>query len=131
MTMQNVNIFEVANSKKFRFNFKGLISTEDLFDLSVKDLDSIFKTLNSQLKQTREESLLEVKSTEDQILDTKIEIVKYIFNVKQEEEQKRLKAKELKDKKQRLMEILASKEDQDLLGKSTEEIKKMINELEG
>jgi len=83
------------------------------------------------LKKVKEESLLEVKSTEDQILDTKIEIVKYIFNVKQEEEQKRLKAKELKDKKQRLMEILASKEDQDLLGKSTEEIKKMINELEG
>ena len=131
MTMQNVNMFELAVKMKFRFPFKGLINSEDLFDLSVKDLDSIFKTINSELKKVKEESLLEVKSTEDQILDTKIEIVKYIFNVKQEEEQKRLKAKELKDKKQRLMEILASKEDQDLLGKSTEEIKKMINELEG
>ena len=130
MTMQNVNIFEVANSKKFRFNFKGLISTEDLFDLSVKDLDSIFKTLNSQLKQTREESLLEVKSTEDQILDIKIEIVKHIFNLKQEEEAKRIKAKENKEKKQKLMEILANKEDQDLLNKSKEDIQKMLNELE-
>ena len=129
MTMQNVNIFEVANSKKFRFNFKGLISTEDLFDLSVKDLDSIFKTLNSQLKQTREESLLEVKSTEDQILDIKIEIVKHIFNLKQEEEAKRIKAKENKEKKQKLMEILANKEDQDLLNKSKEDIQKMLNEL--
>jgi len=130
MTMQNVNIFEVANSKKFRFNFKGLISTEDLFDLSVKDLDSIFKTLNSQLKQTREESLLEVKSTEDQILDIKINIVKHIFNLKQEEETKRIKAKENKEKKQKLMEILANKEDQDLLNKSKEDIQKMLNELE-
>jgi len=130
MTMQNVNIFEVANSKKFRFNFKGLISTEDLFDLSVKDLDSIFKTLNSQLKQTREESLLEVKSTEDQILDIKIEIVKHIFNLKQEEEAKRIKAKENKEKKQKLMEILANKENQDLLNKSKEDIQKMLNELE-
>ena len=130
MTMQNVNIFEVANSKKFRFNFKGLISTEDLFDLSVKDLDSIFKTLNSQLKQTREESLLEVKSTEDQILDIKIEIVKHIFNLKQEEEAKRIKAKENKEKKQKLMEILANKENKDLLNKSKEDIQKMLNELE-
>jgi len=130
MTMQNVNIFEVANSKKFRFNFKGLISTEDLFDLSVKDLDLIFKTLNSQLKQTREESLLEVKSTEDQILDVKIQIVKHIFNIKQEEEQLRLKAKDNKEKKQKLMEILASKQDQDLLNKSSEDIQKMIDELE-
>ena len=130
MTMQNVNMFEVANSKKFRFNFKGLISTEDLFDLSVKDLDSIFKTLNSQLKQTREESLLEVKSTEDQILDMKINIVKHIFNLKQEEEAKRIKAKENKEKKQKLMEILANKEDQDLLNKSKEDIQKMLDELE-
>ena len=130
MIMQNVNIFEVANSKKFRFNFKGLISTEDLFDLSVKDLDLIFKTLNSQLKQTREESLLEVKSTEDQILDIKINIVKHIFNLKQEEEAKRIKTKENKEKKQKLMEILANKEDQDLLNKSKEDIQKMLNELE-
>jgi len=130
MTMQNVNIFEVANSKKFRFNFKGLISTEDLFDLSVKDLDSIFKTLNSQLKQTREESLLEVKSTEDQILDMKINIVKHIFNLKQEEEAKRIKAKENKEKRQKLMEILANKEDQDLLNKPKEDIQKMLDELE-
>jgi len=130
MTMQNVNIFEVANSKKFRFNFKGLISTEDLFDLSVKDLDSIFKTLNSQLKQTREESLLDVKTQQDQELDMKIEIVKHIVKIKLEEEAKRIKAKENKEKKQKLMEILANKEDQDLLNKSKEDIQKMLDELE-
>ena len=127
--MKIEKMFEIAVRNKFRFQFNGMINSEDLFDLSVKDLDLIFKTLNSQLKQTREESLLEVKSTEDQILDIKIEIVKHIFNLKQEEEAKRIKAKENKEKKQKLMEILANKEDQDLLNKSKEDIQKMLNEL--
>ena len=130
MTTTNVNIFEMAEKMKFRYPFKGMINSEDLWDLSPKDLNSIFKTLNSELKKVKEESLLEVKTQEDQILDIKIEIVKYIFNVKREEEQKRVKAKELKEKKQRLMEILANKQDQDLLNKSSEDIQKMIDELE-
>ena len=125
-----MNTFEFAVRNKFRFQFNGMINSEDLFDLSVRDLDSIFKKLNSELKKVKEESLLEVKTQQDQELEIKIEIVKYIFNIKREEEQKRLKAKELKEKKQKLMEILKGKEEQDLLGKSTEEIQRMINELE-
>jgi len=128
--MKIEKMFETAVRNKFRFQFNGMINSEDLFDLSPRELDSIYKSLNSELKKVKEESLLQVKSMEDQILDTKINIVKYIFNVKQEEEQLRLKAKENKEKKQRLMEILASKQDQDLLNKSSEDIQKMIDELE-
>ena len=127
---QNVNIFEIATRNQFRFAFKGMINSEDLWQLSPRDLDTIFKTLNSQLRQIKEESLLETKSMEDQILDVKIQIVKHIFNIKQEEEKLRVEAKQNKEKKQKLMEILASKQDQDLLDKSAEDIQKMIDELE-
>ena len=127
---QNVNMFELATRNQFRFAFKGMISVEDLWQLSPKELDSIYKSLNSELKKVKEESLLEVKSMEDQIIDTKIEIVKYIFNVKQEEEQLRLMERENKEKKQMLMRVLKSKQDQDLLDKSAEDIQKMIDELE-
>ena len=130
MTMQNVNMFEVATRNQFRFAFKGMISVEDLWQLSPRDLDTIFKSLNSELKKVKEESLLETKSMEDQILDIKIQIVKHIFNIKQEEEKLRVEAKQNKEKKQKLMEILASKQDQDLLNKSSEDIQKMIDELE-
>jgi len=107
-----------------------MINVEDLWQLSPRDLDTIFKSLNSELKKVKEESLLETKSVEDQILDVKIEIVKYIFNVKQEEEQLRLMERENKEKKQMLMRVLKSKQDQDLLDKSAEDIQKMIDELE-
>jgi len=55
---------------------------------------------------------------------------KAIFTQKMLEEAKRIKAKENKEKKQKLMEILANKEDQDLLNKSKEDIQKMLDELE-
>jgi len=127
---QNVNMFEVATRNQFRFPYKGMISTDDLWQLLPKELDIIFKTLNSQLKQVKEESLLEVKSAEDQILDTKIKIVKYIFGVKVTEEQLRLNEKQNKEKKQMLMEIKKNKQNQELLSKSAEDIQKMIDELE-
>jgi len=130
MTNVNTNIFEVATRNGFRFNFKGMISVEDLWALNVRDLDSVFKILNSQLKQVNEESLLDVKTKQDQELDTKIEIVKYIVKVKQEEENMRLKAKEQKEKKQKIMEILATKQESNLQNMSEDELKKMLSELD-
>lgn len=125
-----MNMFEVAVRNKMRFPFKGLISVEDLFDLSTKDLDSIFKTLNSQLKQSQEESLLEVKTEQDKELDTKIEIIKYIVQVKLDEEKVRMKTKENKEKKQKIMELMAKKQDESLQNMSMEDLQKMYNELE-
>ena len=51
----STNMFEIATRNKFRFPFKGVISTEDLWDLSVVSLDNVFKTLNSEMKKTKEE----------------------------------------------------------------------------
>lgn len=124
------NIFEVATREQFRFPFKGLISTEDLWVLSTKDLDTIFKTLNAELKKVKEESLLETKTQQDVELDTKIEIVKHIVKVKLTEQELRTKTKEKKEQKQKLLELLASKKDEDLQSKSAEEIQKMIDELD-
>lgn len=122
-------MFEVAARTKMRFPFKGMVSVEDLWDLSVSDLDSIFKTLNSQVKKAKEESLLATKTKEDEILSTMIEIAKYIVSVKLAEENARLQAKEQKEKKQKIMEILSTKQDADLQNKSVEELKAMLNDL--
>jgi hypothetical protein len=129
--MSNEKMFESATRTKMRFPFKGLISVEDLWDLSVTNLDSIFKTLNSQVKQAKEESLLTTKSQEDKLLDMQIEIVKYIVKVKQEEEIIRLQAKELKEKKQKIMAVLSAKEDQALQNMSVEELQNMLGEIGG
>lgn len=124
------NMFELASRSKTRFPYKGQISVEDLWDLPVEALDSIYKTLNAKVKQSNEESLLAKPTKQDAELTMQIEIVKRIVAVKQEEAALRLKAKEQREKKQRLMEILANKQDAELQNKSAEEIQKMLAELD-
>lgn len=129
--MANINeLFIMATRQKFRFNFKGIATVEDLWDLNVRDLDTIFKALNAQAKQAKEESLLSVKSKEDAVLEAKIEIVKHIVATKLEEaEQRRVRA-EKREKKNRIAEILADKQDEELRGKSVEELQKLYDSME-
>lgn len=126
----NKNMFEVATRTKMRFPFKGMISVEDLWDLSVQNLDKVFKTLNSQRKEAQEESLLNAKSSEDEVLDTQIAIVKYIVSVKLEEQAARVKAAENKEKKQKIMALMAKKDDEAMENMSKEELQKLLDELE-
>ena len=123
------NLFEFATRNKLRFPYKGNISVEDLWELSIKDLDGVFKTLNSQVKQANEESLLSTKTKEDEVLDIKIEIVKYIFSVKKEETAAKLLEKENKEKRQRLLQIKAQKEDEALMNMSLEELNAELAKL--
>lgn len=125
-----INIFETATRNKYRFPYRGQISVEDMWDLSVTELDKIFKTLNKQAKTAQEESLLETKTKEDETIENQIAIVRHIVSVKQKEANDRLKEKERKAQKQRIMEIMADKEDEDLKSKSTEELRKMLEELD-
>ena len=124
------NMFEVATRTKMRFPFKGMISVEDLWDLSVQNLDKVCKTLNSQRKEAQEESLLNAKASEDEALDTQIAIVKYIFDVKSEEHAAIVKAAENKEKKQKIMALMAKKDDEKMENMSKEELQKLLDELE-
>lgn len=124
--MTITNIFEAATKEKYRFPFKGMISVEDLWDLKLQDLDSVFKSLNKQKKQNDEESLLQVKTAEDQELENKIQIVKYIVKFKQEEIEERLQAKDKKEYNQKLLELIERKQNEELAGKSIEELQAML-----
>lgn len=123
-------MFEYATRNKLRFPYKGNVSVEDLWDLKLNDLDSVFKTLNRKVKQTEEESLLTVKSVEDTELSIQIEIVKYIFNTKTAEANAKLAEKERKEYKQKLMEIKAAKQEQALWNMSEEELDKLLKEAD-
>ena len=126
----NTNLFEMASKLKFRYPYKGWITTEDLWDLNQKALDEIYKTLTQDLKKLTEASLYCNKCTEDAELETKIEIVKYIFQYKEESDAQARKAIENKAKRQRILEVLAKKQDDSLNNMSEEDLKKMLEELE-
>ena len=123
------NIFEFAVRNKLRFPYKGLITVEDLFDLSLTNLDSIYKTLNKQVKQSEEESLLSTKTSVDTELEVQIAIVKHIVSVKLAEKEAAEKASIKKAQKQKIMSIIATKENEALQNSSIDDLKKMLDEL--
>ena len=127
--METNKMFEIAVRNKFRFPFKGAISVEDLWDLSVQQLDGIFKTLKSQEQKAQEESLLETRTPEDEILKIKIEIIRHIVTVKLDEANQAERAKEMRDQKQKILGILAEKQEDDLRNKTPEELCAMLEQL--
>ena len=115
-------MFEYAVRHKVRFPYKGSISVEELWDLPVKELDVVFKTLNGKLKQASEDSLLATKSKEEELLQKQIEIVKYIFNTKSEEANERAAEVARREQRQKIMGIMANKQDEALRNMSMEEL---------
>lgn len=123
------NTFITASRKKYRFNYKGVITTEDLWDLSLKDLDSIYKTLRKQEKtESEEESLLTKKNEVDAEVSDKIKIVRYIVSVKMEEMEAAENAKEKAQKRQHIMEVIARKQEAQLNDMSIEDLTKLLED---
>lgn len=128
--MTNNELFINATRNNYQFPFRGMVNVIDLWDLSLTNLDSVFKTLNAEAKKSEEESLLNTKSKEDEEISNKIEIVKYIVSVKLDEKKKREDAKKNTEMRQRLLEIKAKRQDAALENMSDEELDKALAELE-
>ena len=127
--MTNNELFINATRNNYQFPFRGMIDVIDLWDLSLTSLDSVFKTLNAEVKKSEEESLLNTKSKEDEEISNKIEIVKYIVSVKLDEKKKREDAKKNAEMRQRLLEIKAKRQDAALENMSDEDLDKALAEL--
>ena len=123
------NLFEIATRNRYRFNYKGVMTVEDLWSLRVEDLDAIFKMLNRQKKTADEDSLLATKSAEDQDLANKIDIVRYIVSVKLAEAAERVSAAEKKAQRDKILEIVAKKKDKALEDIGIEDLMKKLEEL--
>ena len=123
------NLFEIATRNRYRFNYKGVMTVEDLWSLRVEDLDAIFKMLNRQKKTADEDSLLATKSAEDQDLANKIDIVRYIVSVKLAEAAERVSAAEKKAQRDKIMEIVTKKKDKALEDMGIDDLMKKLEEL--
>lgn len=128
MTIEN--LFEMATRNKMRFpSTKGELSVEDLWDLSDKDLDVVYKNLKDQEVKSSEESLLDDANV-DPKLTAAIGIVKYIFTTKRKE---KLAEKERINKKltqKKYIDALSKKQDEAIEKMSEAELRAMIDSLE-
>lgn len=128
--MTTAELFIEATKKNYQFPFRGMINIIDLWELSVQNLDLVFKSLNADYKKSEEESLLSAQTKESEELSEKIEIVKYIVNEKLAEKKAKEDARKNREMKQRLLEIKAKRQDAALEGLSDAELDKMIQAME-
>lgn len=135
-----MEMFAFATKKKFRFDtYKGQVTVEDLWDLPLTatngrpNLDDIAKELYKKMKDENEMSFVKPTSQvnkEFNIIKAKFDIVKYIIDVKLAEAEAAKKAKETKARNQRILGLIAQKEDEALASKSKEELLAMLAESE-
>ena len=131
------NLFLQATREKFRFQSnKGDLSVEQLWDIPLTsrtgfDLDTVAKAVNADLKASNEESFVNVNNNPAvSRLQAKLEVVKAIIEVKLAQAEATKKRAEKAAERQRLMEVLHSKKDQELQGLSVEEIERRLSQLE-
>lgn len=130
-------MFEKAFRMKLRFDSpQGQLTVEDLFDLPLTaktanraNLDDIACTLHAALQDSSPVSFVEEKSSKNETLELKFEIVKYIIAVRKQENEAKLKLVEKREQKQQLLALLNEKENEALRNLSVEEIRKRIEEL--
>ena len=128
--MTTENLFEMATRNKLRFSStKGELSVEDLWDLSEKDLDVVYKNLKEQEIKSSEESLLDDVNV-DPKLTAAIGIVRQIFTTKRKE---KLAEKERINKKltqKKYIDALSKKQDEAIEKMSEAELQAMIDSLD-
>ena len=125
-----INIFEFAAKHAVRFPFRGSITTEDLYSLRLEDLDKIYKDLNRTLKAQEEESLLSTKTEKSTLLDVQLALVKHIVADKQHQRRLAEEAIDRREKKQKLLTLIAEKDEANLRSMSKEELQKALADLE-
>jgi uncharacterized small protein (DUF1192 family) len=119
------NLFIKATRKGYRWIYKGAMNIEDLWQLSVTELDAIHTSLRKEVKELDTESLLSKKNSKITEYEEKAEIVKYILLIKVEEAEAATKAVANKQQKQMIDNIIAQKKNQALNEMSVEELEKM------
>ena len=127
--MTELNLFEQGTFLHLRFEYKGQITIEDLWCLSLLQLNEIAVNLHNTI-QKEEVSFISVKSPTSVTNELKLQIVKRVIEVKQYHKKQQEDALINKLKKQELLELKAAKQLEQKLQMSLEEIDKQLEELE-
>jgi hypothetical protein len=126
-------LFELATRKKLRFaSPKGLLTTEDLWDLPMTgntSLDTVSKLANRDVKVSAEESFVVDATPVNDIAVLKLDVLKHIIAVRKAEQAARMAAQEKADRRRKLLELLAKKDNEKDAAMSREEILKELESL--
>jgi hypothetical protein len=126
--------FEYAVRNKLRFSSaRGDLTVEQLWDVPLRskdgfNLDIIARTAKKALGEASEESFVDEKPKNTR-LEVAFDIVKYVIDVRLDEEEKAKTRAAARLEREKLLRILAEKQEGKLSDLSEKELKKRIDEL--
>jgi len=120
-------MFEYAARNKTRFTSpQGALSVEELWDLPLTKLNIVAQHIHREIKVGEEESFIATRSTNDDVLEQKLDIVKHIIKVRLEENATALDAKKDAAKREKILGLIEKKKDEDLGDLSVEELEALL-----
>ena len=130
-------MFEKASRIGLRYETpQGLLTVEDLWKLPLTssrpgraNLDDIAINLFRQLKESDNESFVKKIATKSDTTQLAFDIVNHIIDVRMAEDEAAAVQRANKEKKRRILEIIAQKEDAQLFDASLDELKAMAESL--
>ncbi len=122
-----MDIFKTASKEKLRFQTnRGLLTVEQLWDLSLTELDSLAVSLEVAHKESGKKSFLVKASTKDKTAKLRFDIVLDVLTTKAEEAQSASEALEVKAHNKKILELISEKQDESLKGKSIKELEALL-----
>lgn len=123
-----MNIFEQASRERLRFDLSGQISTEQLWDVKLDNLisyeESLAETVESYGKSTRRKAGRKTK--EQELNELRLAIVTAVLDTRIKEQEEAKEALQNKAHNQKIMDLIAAKQDEELKSMSAEELKKLL-----
>lgn len=120
-------MYKEASKQKLRIDSpRGGLAVEQLWDLSLAELDALAVALQEEHKASGKKSFLVKTSKKDKTLKLKFDIVVDILTTKVEDDEKSLNALENKAHNQNILALIAEKKNEELQGKSIEELEGLM-----
>lgn len=122
-------MYKQASQLKLRFDTaRGMLSVEQLWDLSQVDLSNAIKKVKRVLKKSDDDELsfLEDSKVVDVENQLRFDILKDVYLTKKKDMEDVRNAAEIKAHNQKILGLIAEKQEGELRGKSIEELQNML-----
>lgn len=119
--------FKLATQQKLRFQTsKGSLSTEQLWDLSIPELDTLAVSLEDEYNKSGKKSFVVKSSAKDKATKLRFDVVLDVLTTKVEEQQAATAEKERKEHNNKILGLIAEKQDESLKGKTIKQLEAML-----
>lgn len=119
--------YKLITRLKLRFpTAKGCLSVEQLWDLSLEELDKVVVSLEDNYNKSSEKSYIVKASEKDAETKLMFDVALDILQTKMEEKNEQKRSYEIKKHNEKILELIDKKKDEELSNLSIDDLTKLI-----